>query len=213
MASGATAIMNPHDDEEALRSVMSGPAGSLLGGVAPAAPAPSAELSSAVSSAVGGGILGGVAGGSFGGGGEPQLAPTASVKPNVARQTSTSNFGGGFGDEGGGGFGGMQPYRPGHDNPNMNPRNNPLTGSPSGTNILPKDAGKGSPGWAGMPIATAPVAPPPPTPPPAPPATPTSAPSIKEVDEEQQHGFAANILAGGMFQSPPELSRNILLGN
>jgi hypothetical protein len=54
---------------------------------------------------------------------------------------------------------------------------------------------------------------PPPEAPPAPPKPPTSGSSIKEVDEELQHGFAANILAGGMFQAPPELARNILLGN
>ncbi len=58
----------------------------------------------------------------------------------------------------------------------------------------------------------------PPTPvaPPKPP-TPNSAGEInqaeKKQDEEGSHGAAANILAGGMYQAPPMLAKNILLGN
>jgi hypothetical protein len=59
------------------------------------------------------------------------------------------------------------------------------------------------------PAIPAPVAPPtPPT---------TAAPAVTEAetneDETGEHGQAANILAGGMYQAPPQLARNILLGN
>ncbi len=61
--------------------------------------------------------------------------------------------------------------------------------------------------------------PPAPVAPPKPPnmADAASSPQInqaeKKQDEEGSHGAAANILAGGMYQAPPMLAKNILLGN
>lgn len=66
---------------------------------------------------------------------------------------------------------------------------------------------------AAQPAPVAPVPPPIEAPKPPTAADPEVGKAEKKVDEEMQHGFAANILAGAMFQSTPELARNILLGN
>ncbi len=79
----------------------------------------------------------------------------------------------------------------------------PGSSPPPNSGVLAPTFGQGSNPAVAAPAVPAPI---------APPAAPTPK-DVKNVDEEQQHGFAANILAGGMFQSPPQLARNILLGN
>lgn len=59
-------------------------------------------------------------------------------------------------------------------------------------------------------------APPPPIAPAAPP-TPATSPKVTTAEEDEDietsKGQAANILAGGLYNAPPQLARNILLGS
>lgn len=217
MATTASAIMS-HEDEEAIRSSIGGPVASLLGGVKdPSTPA--TGLAAEAASALGGGsVLGGIANAPIGGAepAAPKEPATATLaEPNLVRQMTSYDPGGmgGFGNSDG------SSYRPGMGG--QKPGDSPFNPAPL-PSVLPKDFGKGSPDMKDNPLSPyypgnslnpKPIAPA--IPPPAPPTN--AAPEVdkaqKKVDEEQQHGFASNILAGGMFQSPPELARNILLGN
>lgn len=121
------------------------------------------------------------------------MARNPAYSKNPPKITDGPMTGGGSGTGGGGGLGEEE---------------HPGAGSPSipSTVIGPN-----------VDLAPAPPAPAP-TPPPPPPGTDESsakkiAQASKDEDETLQHGFASNILAGAMFQAPPELARNILLGN
>lgn len=115
---------------------------------------------------------------------------------------------GGLGD--GGGFGGMPDASGGVDN-RPGKWMGPAGGAPHPSTYIP-------PSTESIP-APPPKAVPDPIAAPPPPGTDAEggkkiADAEQKIDEEQMHGFAANILAGGMFQSStPELARNILLGN
>jgi hypothetical protein len=139
------------------------------------------------------------------------MAKTAAaiLAPHEEEQMRTSDLSG-MGGFGGGGMDGGG-YTPGKGWSGGGSGPAPKPAVPSGTSI-PSN-------WTeinGMPIAKPgdkPVPPPVVAPPPPTAGDPKITKAEQKFDEEQMHGFAANILAGGMFQSPPDVARNILLGN